>query len=71
MKSKDFKCEFCGGKTTKVYETKRNLFLQCPLDHTIPNPEKPNDPQKFHAPVFMIAKTEFEDFSKGASGDVS
>ena len=66
MKNKDFKCELCGGKTQKVHETKRNLFLQCPLDHTVANHKKLKHPQKIHAPVFMIAKTEFEDFNTDA-----
>jgi len=72
LKSKNFRCPFCFGKTEKVYETERNIFLQCPCEHKVPKSEsRPGDPRKYHAPVFMIRRTEFEDFSKAAIGGVS
>jgi hypothetical protein len=67
LKSKDFRCTLCAGKTEKVYETERNIFLQCPREHSAPNTERPDDPHKYHAPVFMIKKTEFEDFNGGSN----
>ena len=72
LKTKDFRCPLCFGKTEKVYETERNIFLQCPCEHKVPKAERrPGDPHKYHAPVFMIRKTEFEDFGKVAIGGVS
>ncbi len=72
LKSKNFRCTLCSGKTEKVYETERNIFLQCPRDHKVPKTERrPGDPHKYHAPVFMLRKTEFEDFSKATIGGVS
>jgi hypothetical protein len=71
LKSKNFRCTLCSGKTNKVYETERNIFLQCPCEHEVPKSERrPGYPRTYHAPAFMIRKMEFEDFSKAAIGGV-
>ena len=53
-----FKCLYCNKNTEQIYETERNVFMQCKRDHKVK--DKKGKTVDNHFPVFMVAK-EVED----------
>jgi hypothetical protein len=52
-----FKCEFCGGKTKKVYETETKEFWKCEKHHLVKEVKnKKEQIRNVDAPVFMVPK---------------
>jgi hypothetical protein len=52
-----FKCEFCGGKTEKVYENERNEFWRCEKHHIVKEEKDGKEAvRNIDDVVFMVAR---------------